>query len=172
MAESSQQTDPQNNPGATGGEPQGDPAATNPKGGGSATGDSDQVTLSQEDYQNLVAARDRANEAARGNEGSEEFLLTLAKEREIGSFLKEHAEKYPDVSSEDLMHLDDPGQLEAEATRLQTRYEDIVQKKLHDVQIADNSPRLTDEERSQQIDALRNSNDPQAFEKMAKLRGF
>lgn len=167
MAESGQTTDPQNDPGATGGD---DPTATNPTGSGAATGDSDQVTLSREDYNNMVAARDRANEAARQNEGSEEFLVTLAKEREIGSFLKENKEKYPDVVEGDLMHLSDPSELEAEATRLQTRYEDIVQKKLLDVQVADNTPRLTDEEKAQKIDALRNSNDPMAFEKMVAVR--
>lgn len=170
MAESGQQTDPQNNPGATGGEPKGDPAATNPTDGGAATGDSDQITLSREDYQNLVAQRDRANETARANEGSEEFLITLAKEREIGSFLKENKKDYPDVTAEDLMHLDDPTQLEAEATRLQKRYEDIVQKKLHDVQVADNTPRLSDEEREKQIDSLRNSGADDAFDRMVKLR--
>lgn len=166
MTQQSQDTDPQNTPG-TDGKP---PAATPDNGGGSANQDGDQVTLSRDDYNNLVGQRDRANEAARGAETQEDFLLELAKEREIDSWLKDNGKDYPDVSREDLMHAESPEDLEDLAKKTQQRLTALIEKKLQDVEIADNRPKLTDSERAERVNKLRNSNDPQAFEKMVDLR--
>lgn len=148
--------------------PQGTPPAATPpeKGQGAATEGDDTITLKKEDYKNLVSQRDRnANEA----NANQEFMLTLAKEREIDSFLKENKEKFPDVTRQDLMYLDDPDALEDAAVAMQRRLEDHVQAKLLDVQKT-SAPILSPEERSQRLKKLKNSGDPQAFEKMVDLR--
>ena len=67
-------------PGGTDGNP---PAATPPSSPTPATDDKT-VTLSETDYKNLVAARDRANNA---NSDLEDSVTDILKEREINKFL-------------------------------------------------------------------------------------
>lgn len=147
----------------TGGE---NPAATQPQGDPAATDDSDNVTLSKEDYKNLVAARDRANNTA---SNSEEFLLTLAKEREIGDFLEKHKDKYPDISKDDLMSADSPEELEELATSRQDAYNRVVQKRLSEVQTA-TPPRLSPQEKSEQLKQLRKNPGSDSFQKMLEVQ--
>ena len=151
------------NPGATGAD---NAAATNPQGAPLATEDSDQVTLSQADYKNLVAARDRANENASANE---EFVLTLAKEREINSFLDQHKEDYPDVELSDLMSADSPEQLEELAKDRQARYEQVVQKRLLDVQQS-TAPTLSPQERAEKLKHLKANPGSSSFRSMVELQ--
>ena len=158
---------PPENPVQTGDEGNTPPAATPPaKDSGAATEGDKTVTLKESDYKNLVSQRDRnANEAT----ANQEFMLTLAKEREIDSFLEKNKEKYPDVTRADLMYLDDPDALEEAATAMQRRLEDHVQAKLLDVEKT-NAPILSPEERKERLKKLKGSGDPQAFEKMVDLR--
>lgn len=150
MAEPNQQTAPQN-PGGTDGNPGGQPPVDNPaatppqKGGGSATQDDDQVTLSKEDYNNLIGQRDRSNQTV---DDQNNFIESIAQERGINQFLKDNAEKYPDLSYEDLKHVDDPSQLDTEAARLQSRLEAHAQAKLLEIE-NHKPPQETPEQRAQ-----------------------
>lgn len=150
-------------PGATGGE---EPAATNPQGNSAATDDGDHVTLSQEDYKNLIAARDRANNSA---SQSEEFVLTLAKERQIGDFLEQNKEKYPDLTKEDLMSASDPDELEELATSRQNAYDRVVQKKLLEVQNA-TPPSLSPQEKAEKLRALKKNPGSGSFQQMLDIQ--
>jgi hypothetical protein len=151
------------NPGATGAD---DAAATNPQGAPLATDDSEQVTLSKEDYKNLIAGRDRANENAAA---SEEFVLTLAKEREIDSFLKDHKKDFPDVEQSDLMSAESPEQLKELAEARQARYEQVVQKRLMDVQQS-TPPRLSPQEKAEKLKQLKANPGSSAFRDMVDLQ--
>ena len=97
-------------------------------------------------------------------------MIQLAKEREIGEWFKDNGKDYPDVTQDDLMYASSPDELETIAKRTQQRITEAVEKKLQDVEVADSRPRLSDKERNEQINSLRNSNDPDAFDKMVDLR--
>lgn len=136
-----------------------------------ATGEqTESVTLSQKDYNELIAQRDRANENLKKSGGTDDLVLEMYKEKEISSFLKTNAEKYPDVEPDDLMYLDDPAQMDEAAAKMQRRVEDRAQKKLAEIQVADNTPRLTEQQKSEQIEALKGGNAPDRFEQMLKIR--
>lgn len=170
MAEQQPAT-PQDDPAGTGGsDPQGTPPAATPTpqdDPSGATKDGEKtITLKESDYKNLISQRDKnANEAS----ANSEFMLTLAKEREIDSFLEQNKEKFPDVQRKDLMYLDDPALLEEAAGQMQARLDDHAQAKLKDVQ-STTAPILTPEERSAQLKKLKSSDDPNRFEKMVELR--
>lgn len=150
------------------------PPATPPKGSESAKGDlklpEGYELIKSEDKNNLISARDKATEAARGAEGSEEFLLTIAKEREISAWYKENGKDFPDVTEEDLMSADSPEELKAIAEKTQQRITAAVEKKLQDVEIVGQHPKLSDAQVSEEVDKVRNSGAPDAFEKMVDLR--
>lgn len=142
MADSNQVTTPQD-PAPTDTTAQPVLPATEPeKGGGAATGDDERIELSKEDYNNLIAARDRSN-----NTVSEQsnFIESLARERGINDFLTANKEKYPDLSADDLTHVDDPRDLETEAARVQRRLEDHAQAKLLEIENSA-TPRITPEQ--------------------------
>ena len=162
MDDSDPKTQPQN-PGATGGD---EPAATIPQGSGGATDDSKTVTLSESDYKNLISQRDRANNT---NMESESFLLTLAKEREIDTFLEQHKVDYPDLTREDLMSADDPSELEELAKSRQEAIERVVQKRLLDVQVS-TAPLLSPQEKAAKLKALKQNPGSQSFQEMLKLQ--
>lgn len=124
------------------------------------------VTLSQKDYKALVAARDRANNA---NEQQASFINTLAQERGISQFLESNKTKYPDLTMADLIHVEDPADLEAEATRVQKRLEDAVQNKLLDVQKAD-VPAISPEDADKQLKELRDKPRKGGFGRMLEIR--
>lgn len=148
------------------------PAATQPQGAPAATEDTT-VTLKKEDYNNLIAQRDRATNA-KGE--LDDTVLTLAQEREvrikselIGEFLVENKDKYPDLTSEDLMSADSPEELETLAVKRQRRYEDVVQDKLLKVQKAE-APSLSPEDRATALNKLKENPDKGSFGKFLKLQ--
>lgn len=157
-----------NEPAGTGDEGnQPNSTATPQNKGGEAAKDGDEtVTMSKKDYNNLVAQRDRNHEE---NAQSQGFLMTLAKEREIDSFLTENKEKYPDLERDDLMHLDDPELLEATANKLQRRFQDVAQKKLENVQVA-GQPYVSAEDKAKQLADLKKNPKAGSFERMVDLR--
>lgn len=118
-----------------------------------------------EDKTNLISARDRANNISADSEG---YVATLAKREGIDDFLKEHTTDYPDVTRDDLMHLDDPEALDAEAKRIQRRLEDAVQKKLMDVQQA-GTPTLSPEDRAAELDRLKKNPSSGSFQRYLEL---
>lgn len=151
-----------NQPVETGGE---QPAATQPKSDPPAT-DDNVVTLKQEDYNNLIAQRDRANNI---NSDTDEIVNDLLKEREIKKFLESNQDQFPDVTYDDLMIAATPDELEEVAKTRQKRYEDVVQKKLMDVQKT-TAPVLSPQERAAQLKKLRDNPDDSSFEKMLDLQ--
>lgn len=154
---------PSQDPGATGADPA---AATNPQGSDGATDDSKTVTLSESDYKNLISQRDRANN---NNVESESFLLTLAKEREIDTFLEQHKADYPDLTRDDLMSADDPAELEELAKSRQEAIERVVQKRLLDVQVS-TAPQLSPQEKAAKLKALKQNPGSSSFQEMLKLQ--
>jgi hypothetical protein len=156
-------------PGGTDGNP---PAATPPQSSTPAT-DDETVTLNKEDYNNLIAQRDRAN-----NDKGElnETVLTLAEEREerikkemIGDFLEQNKDKFPDLTTDDLMAAGSPDELETLATKRQRRYEDVVQEKLLKVQKT-TAPVLSPEERAEELKRLKQNPGSDSFQRALELQ--
>lgn len=161
MSDSVPTTD-ENQPVVTGGE---QPAATQPNGDSPAT-DDNAVTLNRQDYNNLIAQRDRANNT---NSETDEIVNDLLKEREIKNFLESNKDQFPDVTYDDLMIAASPEELEQVAKARQKRYEDVVQKKLMDVQKT-TAPVLSPQERAAQLKKLSDNPDDSSFEKMLELQ--
>ncbi len=145
------------------------PGATPPKGGAPATNEDGTVTLSAQDYKNLVSQRDKANNAAKSNEGQEAFIEQMAQERAIKDFLKTNKKDYPDLTSADLAHIWDPEQLKPEADRLQRRLQDHAQSKLESIENTP-VPVLSPQQRKEQEDQLKKNKPSDAFEQMVNLR--
>lgn len=150
-------------PGTDGTPPAATPSATPAKP--TATDDKT-VTLSETDYKNLVAARDRANNASSDLEDS---VTDILKEREIEKFLKSNAEKFPDITADDLMLANSPAELEDLATKQQRRVEDAVQKKLQSVQRAD-APVLSPQEKAAELKKLKENPGSGSFGRMLELQ--
>lgn len=162
------QTPPNENPGETGGD---QPAATPPEGQPeAATKENESVTLSKEDYKNLVSQRDRANNQASENDA---FVEQIAKERGIDAFLEENKKDFPDLTRDDLMHVGYPGEdneiLIEEAKRVQSRLADHVQAKLLDVQQT-SAPVLSPEERAQRLKQLKKNPSANSFDEMVNIQ--
>lgn len=158
-----------NQPAGTGGNP---PAATPPQGQPAAT-DDETVTLNKEDYNNLIAARDRANN---GNSELTDTVLTLEQEREerikkemIGDFLEQNKTKFPDLTTDDLMAAGSPDELESLATKRQRRYEDVVQDKLLKVQQT-SAPVLSPEEKAEKLKKLKENPTKGSFGQFLELQ--
>ena len=154
-------------PAGTGGS---NPTATPPQGTptapeGSAIPEGYEL-IRTEDKNNLVAARDRSNNA---NSDLEDSVTDILKEREINKFLKGNAEKYPDVTADDLMIASSPDELEAVATKQQRRIEDAVQAKLLSTQKA-TAPVLSPQERAAELKKLKDSPDKNSFGRMLELQ--
>lgn len=160
MNENDQQT-PSQEPDATGANAA---AATNPQGGDGAT--DDKVTLSKKDYNNLIAQRDRSN-----NQYSEmeDNVAGLIKNQAISEFLESHSDKFPDVTKDDLMIATSPDELEALATRTQKRIEEVVQKKLMDVQVTD-APTISPEQAATELKELKDKPQKGGFQRMLQIR--
>lgn len=164
MAEANQNTEPQN-PGGTGGDqPGGQPPADQPtvtppqNGGGAASGDDEMVTMSKADRDALVAARDRANNTVQDQSG---FIESMAQKEGITNFLKDNKQKYPDLSFDDLKHIEDPADLDNEAARLQRRLEDHAQSKILEIE-NHQPPQETAEQRAQREAELRKNPSPES----------
>lgn len=154
-------------PAGTGGS---NPTATPPQGTptapeGSAIPEGYEL-IRTEDKNNLVAARDRSNNA---NSDLEDSVTDILKEREINKFLKGNAEKFPDVTVDDLMLANSPEELEDIATRQQRRIEDAVQAKLLSTQKA-TAPVLSPQERAAELKKLKDSPNDQSFGRMLELQ--
>lgn len=169
MSEETNPNPAENNPGATGGQ---QPAATNPQGSPAASGDNNvpegYELIRTEDKKNLISARDKANQESAGQG---EFLQEIAKERAVGSFLKENAEKFPDVTQDDLMNAfaTNEEELEAEATRMQQRYEQVAQNRLKSMQKA-TPPTMSPADRAAREKALKENPSRSSFGEMVNLR--
>lgn len=146
------------------------PTATPPTGTPTATEGSaipeGYELIRTEDKNNLVSARDRSNNASSDLEDS---VTDILKEREIEKFLKSNAEKFPDITADDLMLANSPAELEDLATKQQRRVEDAVQKKLLDVQKAQ-APVLSPQERAAELKKLKDSPGSGSFGRMLELQ--
>lgn len=169
MTEESQQTPPENPQGT------GEPAETPPtpatqesKDKGAATDGEDTVTLQKADYQKLVSQRDKNHERATATEN---YVAELAQKDAINEFLgtKEAKEKFPDVKTSDLMVAMDPEDFPDIAAQTQARFDEVVQKRLSDTEIA-TDPVLSPEERSAQEKKLKASPGVSSLERAIALR--
>lgn len=155
-------------PAGTSGEGNTPPEATPPAGTPEATPGSEEktVTLKESDYKNLISQRDKANSSASANE---DFVLGLAKERTIDDFLTANKEAYSHVTREDLMYLDDPDALEAEAKRIQRRHEDLIQQSLLDIETA-KPPELSPEDKAAELKKIQKNPGKSGFGRMLQLQ--
>lgn len=143
------------------------PTATPPANPANPTATDDKtVTLSETDYKNLIAQRDRANNA---NSDLEDSVTDILKEREINKFLTSNKEKFPDVTADDLMIASSPDELEAVATKQQRRIEDAVQAKLLSTQKA-TAPVLSPQERAAELEKLKKNPGSGSFGRMLELQ--
>jgi hypothetical protein len=136
MADTDQNTVPQN-PGGTGEGSGGQPPAVPPvatppeKGSGAASDDNKTVTLNKDDYNKLVGQRDSNHEEL---STAMSYIEGQARKDGIDKFLKDSKNDYPDLSPDDLSHVDDPRLLETEAKRLQTRLQEHAQAKILEIE--------------------------------------
>lgn len=172
MAEGSQNTDPKPSDPTDGKPPEGTPpapapAATDPvKDDGAASGDDEMVTMSKKDRDALVAARDRNHERANS---ADAFIESMAQERGINQFLKDNAEKYPDITFDDLKHVADPDELADEADRIQTRLQSHAQSKILEIENG-TPPTISPEELAQVEKEARDNPGPGQFAKVLAAR--
>jgi hypothetical protein len=163
---------PANDPAPTGGEPS--PTAPEPSKDPQAAPD-ETVTIPKSEYEglqksnkDLLSQRDRNAEESKSKD---DFLNQLAAERFIDDFLgkEENKKKFPDVKRDDLVGVSSPDDVEELAGNIQRRLDDHAQAKLESVQNT-TAPVLSPQERAEKEKALKQSNDPKAFEKMVDLR--
>jgi hypothetical protein len=164
--EENPKTDPQN-PGATGDGGQTPPAATNQNdGGGAATDGDEMISVKKSDYNNLISARDRNfDDAARQSA----FIESMAQEKGINTFLNDNKDKYPDLTFEDLKHVEDPADLEEVASRMQRRLEDHAQSKILNIENP-KPPTMSPEDRAAKEAEIMKNGGPDAWEKVLALR--
>jgi hypothetical protein len=143
-----------------------------PKSGDDGTGD-ETVTISKKELDGLKKSQkdfqSAADKAKNDAAASGDFVLQLAKEREIDSYLDTNKEKFSYVTRDDLMHLDDPGELEAEATRLQKRFQDVVQDALMNVGKA-KPPELSPEDKAKALKDIKKNKPADGFQRMLALQ--
>ena len=149
------------------GTPPAAPAATPPsKGSDTATGDEETITLKKADYNNLVGGRDRSNEEL---SGALSYIERQAQKDGIEKFLKDNGKDYPDLSYDDLSHVEDPRTLEAEAKRIQTRLQDHAQSKILEIENHRPPQETADQRATREAELAKNpSND--AWEKVLEGR--
>ena len=87
----------------------------------------------------------------------------------IGDFLEKNKEKYPDLTTDDLMVAGSPEELEAVAIKRQRRYEDVVQEKLLKVQKAE-APVLSPEDRATELKKLKENPGKGSFGRFLELQ--
>lgn len=133
------------------------PPAPEIKGKDGAPND-ETVTISKKELEglrksnkDLLSARDRNVESARR---SEAFVDQLVQERYIDKFLVDNKDKYPDLTRDDLMYVDDPEYLEQEATRMQNRISEAAQKRLEAIQNPQ-PPVLSPEDKAEKLKELK-----------------
>lgn len=138
------------------------PAATAPQGSDAATTSEESITLPKKDYNNLLSSRDsnfnNAAEAAAALEQQSAFIEQLAAKEGINQFLNDHKSDYPDLTYDDLKHIDSPEALEAEAQRLQRRLEDHAQNKILAIENP-KAPSLSPEQRAAKMAELKKNGD-------------
>lgn len=165
MADKTPATPPATNPAGTEGD---QPAATQPPAASGATKDDNTVTLNKEDYQNLIASRDRANNMA---QETQDWVTEQKVRTAIGQFLADNKDDYPDVEVDDLLMANGPDELPDLATKMQNRISKSAQDRLVKLQTA-TTPELSPKERRKQLADLQKSDDPKRFDKMLELQGI
>lgn len=128
--------------------------------------DGETVTLKKEDYNNLVAQRDRANNRVKeDDEGYTELFGAvngLLKDKVVADMQK----TYPDVPKEILEGAESPEQMETLAKGFQQAVEKKQQENLQNLQQV-TQPAMSDDERAA---ALKQAEKDGDFEKMVELK--
>lgn len=122
--------------------------------------------IKEDDLKNLQSQRDRANE---GQRQVEDYVNSLAQKEGIDKFLTENADKYPHLKRDDLLHIDDPDKLAAEADRLERRFQDSIQDALHNAQNIQ-PPTISPEDKAKRLESLKKNPSKTSFGEMVKLK--
>lgn len=117
--------------------------------------DGDTVTLKKEDYSNLVAARDRGNQAAAT---TEEQLQQMQYDFYKGKALEQAVKDYPDVPRDVLESAESPEAMETMAKAWQTNAEKIAEKVRTDIENV-NTNTLSPADAAARLDKLKDSGD-------------
>lgn len=133
---------------------------------GAATDDDQKVTLSKEDYNNLISQRDKNHERSRQTEYQ---VAVMLQKEDIKEFLSENKEKFPDVKVEDLLDADTPEEFERYAGQTQARIDDAAQRRLGDLQRVQ-TPTLTPQEKAAEMKKLKDNPGSQSFQKFLDLQ--
>lgn len=169
-------------PGSGSGDGNTPPAATPQTPAPGATNDADRLAMLEKENEalkksnaDLVSQRDKNHNAAKdSNERLEQLESVVSpmmvKER-LTDFLTENKADFPDVTIEDLSNIQslDPEYLKGEATRLQTRFKQVQQQAIINIENPP-KPALTAEQREAELDKLRKSKEPGRFGRMIALR--
>lgn len=168
--ENSNQQSGENNKGSEGAN--NTPPATPPNNNPPATDELVQISKKEleglrKSNKDLTSQRDR-NDAEIKNRLS--YVDLLAMREDIGTFLKDNADKYPDVTVQDLEGIiASPDDIEPQAKALQERYEKIIQNRLQKIESTP-QPQLTTEQRAEQEKELKKEPKSGNFGKMLRLR--
>lgn len=124
------------------------------------SGQSETVSLSQEDYRNLVSQRDKNfSEKQSLEERVQQIENNQSKGQFLDTWLQENTEKYPNVTREDLDMASSPDDVEAIARFAERKYEDAKQKALEEIQKVDAPQTMTKEEFAEREQDLRKQAD-------------
>jgi hypothetical protein len=130
-------------------------SVTDTKGVESASQESDKITLSKEDYQNLVSQRDKNfGNSKELEEQIQDLTATIEREKYVKKFLKENKDKYPDIEPEDLEGATSPEEVEAIAKDRQNIYVKAEQKALENLKNVPQQPQMTEDERAKKAEDL------------------
>lgn len=157
-------------PAPTGGEVTTPPAATQPQGSSTATGDDDGfVRIPKADYDKMISKRDQTNEQRRQESA---FVNQLAWEREADDFLNdpENKKKFPDVVRNDLLGANSDEDFATLANTTQDRIVSATNKRIATIQTA-GAPQLTPEQISEQEKLLKANPGKRSFMGWMKLKG-
>lgn len=165
-----QQTPPATPPATPPVNPDGTPPAPNAAAGAPAE---EMVTISKKELEGIKKSQkdllSQKDKAVNDNNAQGDFVLQLAKEREIGTFLTDNKDKFSYLTQEDLMFVNDPSELQSTAERLQKRYQDVVQEALLNVQDA-KPPILSPEDKAAELTKMRKTPTKKSFGRMLELQ--
>lgn len=143
------------------------PAATPPAGEPGATPPAD-GDANSEAFRKMQSEKDRAQHRIGVLES---VLEPIVIEREVDKFLSGNKDKFPDLTREDLMHVQslEESDLTKEATRLQTRLQAHAQKTIIDIENP-KAPTMTEEQKKAEMEKLKTSKAPGRFQAWLRLK--
>ena len=132
----------------------------------------EKITLSKKDYNNLISARDKANN---NNSDTESVLSALLQKDAVRDAMAtgDFKSQYPDVTEADLLAANplNEEQIVEVAKTMQARFEKIRQDAIKNIEIA-RPPEITIADRDAKLKELKTSKPANAFAQALRLKSM